>query len=98
MSPITAMSPWKFEELSASGSKGEIGSPRASVVQTNLNIADSPLVGGKYGLSALRVREESTNLENVIKCERVQISISKQGRTSKEGLGEGNFESRNQAG
>ena len=70
MSPITAMSPWKFEELSASGSKGEIGSPR---VQTNMNIGDSPLVGGKYGLSALKMREESAKLGNVIKCERVQI-------------------------
>ena len=68
VSPISTMSPWKFDDLSASGSKREAGSPRHSGSGFN-NYGESPLVG-KYTLSAHRDIEE-VRPNSLLKLEKV---------------------------
>ena len=75
MSPVSIMSPWKFDDLSASGSRKDLGSPgsrRASTkVNNNFRFAESPSLDDKHGFTPHKEKEESERRKSVIKLEKM---------------------------
>ena len=74
MSPTSIMSPWKFDDLSASGSRKDLGSPgsrRASKINNNFRFAESPSLDEKYRFTPHKEKEESERRKSVIKLEKM---------------------------
>ena len=67
------MSPWKFDDLSAGGSKGDIGSPGTSQERHNLYFTESPASVRKYKMSN---EKSSFRLKSPIKLEKMQTALS----------------------